>query len=87
MCVRSDGQLVSDGLALFNRLEVIVEEVDVEAGLQDGSHRLRPAEEALVLVPVDPVKTQKVRQSAVSVDGWVPQWQIHPVYSTYQFKM
>eukprot|EP00354_Favella_ehrenbergii_P003926 CAMPEP_0170457202 /NCGR_PEP_ID=MMETSP0123-20130129/4576_1 /TAXON_ID=182087 /ORGANISM="Favella ehrenbergii, Strain Fehren 1" /LENGTH=184 /DNA_ID=CAMNT_0010720923 /DNA_START=394 /DNA_END=947 /DNA_ORIENTATION=+ len=53
---RSDGELVADGLALLNRLEVVVEEVDVEAGLEDGRQRLRPAEEALHLVAVDPIQ-------------------------------
>ena len=68
MCgsVDSHGQLVADGLALLDRLEVVVEEVDVEARLQDGRKRLRPAEEALDLVAVDPAQVLKNKQCSVS---------------------
>ena len=55
----SHGQLVPDRLALLHRLEVVVEEVNVQARLQQGSQCLRPAEEALDLVAVDPTDMAK----------------------------
>lgn len=55
--VFSHGQLVAHGLALLNGLKVVVKEVDVEAGLQDCSQRLCPAEKSFHLVAVNPTHT------------------------------
>jgi len=52
----SHGELVPHGLAFLNRLEVVVKEVNVETGLNDGCDRLRPAEEVLHLITVHPVE-------------------------------
>ena len=52
----SHGQLILNWLALFEWLEVVEQEVDVEAGLQDARHHLGPAEEIFHLVSVDPIQ-------------------------------
>ena len=54
----SHGELIADGFAILDSLSVVVEEVNVEAGLHESGNRLRPAEEALSLVSVDPTHTQ-----------------------------
>lgn len=66
---RSDGELVADRFSIFNCLYIVVEEIDVEAGLQEGGKRLRPAEEALSLISVDPI--EDVEEAVESEAGHV----------------
>lgn len=56
---RSYRELVLDGLAFLERGEVVVEEVEVEPGLEDSGEHLCPAEEVLHLVSVDPIRLDK----------------------------
>lgn len=57
-----------DGLALFDTHEVVVEEVDVEASLQDSRKDLGPAVEVIYVVAVDPVEDVEETIEAQSCD-------------------
>jgi len=54
----SQGEFKTNWLALFQRLEVVIEEVNVEAGLEHCRYGLSPAKEVFDLIPIDPKEQQ-----------------------------